>query len=179
MTFDQQRHVTVAELNGAVNSLQDKLDTSEKLMCTKLDRIINLFQAHMNCEAIKDLAQEQTVQTVYDPVQQMKQAFDSLNSEAKAKTEPLSAYYFAEQAASIMEQRGQTYDLASGERSMERTVAVFNAYLGTNLTESQGWLFMDILKTVRAFTKKAFHQDSCEDKVAYACLLAESMSKEK
>src|SRR5574337_1596719 len=149
--FTDARHVTAAELNNAVKLLETKLNVSEELMCTKLDKIINLFQAHMNCEAIKDLEQEQTVQTVYDPVQQMKQAFDSLNSEAKPKTEPLSAYYFAEQATHIMEQRGQTYDSASGERSMERTVAVFNAYLGTNLTESQGWLFMDILKTVRAF----------------------------
>lgn len=177
--FQDARHVTAAELNNAVNSLQEKLDTSEKLMGTKLDRIINLFQAHMNCETIKDLEQEQTI---YDPVQQMKQAFASLDQTTippKPKTEPLSAYYFAEQATHIMEQRGQTYDSASGERSMERTVAVFNAYLGTNLTESQGWLFMDILKTVRAFNKKSFHQDSCEDKVAYACLLAESMSKER
>ena len=80
--------------------------------------------------------------------------------------------------------RASTYDSDSsvggnnGERSMARTVATFNAFHGTELTEAQGWHFMQILKDVRLFTSIGYHADSAEDCAAYAALKAEALSAE-
>ena len=83
-----------------------------------------------------------------------------------------------------IQDRASTYDsdgggvASSGERSMARTVATFNAFHGTELTEAQGWHFMQILKDVRLFTSYGYHADSAEDCAAYAALKAESLSEE-
>ena len=77
-----------------------------------------------------------------------------------------------------MQDRADTYDAPGGERSMEKTVGVFNLHHGTALTEAQGYHFMQILKDVRLFARKAFHQDSGEDGVAYAALKVEAKAKE-
>lgn len=74
--------------------------------------------------------------------------------------------------------RAATYDKPEGERSMAQTVAVFNLFHGTKLTEAQGWHFMQILKDVRLFTRPAYHADSAEDGVAYAALKAEAKASE-
>lgn len=80
-------------------------------------------------------------------------------------------------AAHHMHDRAATYDAPSGERSMNKTVAAFNAITGHSLKESEGWLFMAILKSVRAFTREQYHPDSFEDWIAYAALCAEARSK--
>lgn len=72
--------------------------------------------------------------------------------------------------------RAATYDKPEGERSMAKTVEVFNAFHGTSLTEAQGWHFMQILKDVRLFTRESYHADSAEDAVAYAALKAEALA---
>lgn len=82
-------------------------------------------------------------------------------------------------AAGHMEQRAATYDAPGGERSMQRTVAAFNAITGRDLTESEGWLLMQVLKDVRDRQRQQPHQDSLEDCVAYAALKAEARLKEK
>lgn len=86
---------------------------------------------------------------------------------------------FLDKAAGHMRERASTYDKPEGERSMAQTVAVFNAFHGTQLTEAQGWHFMQILKDVRLFTRPAFHLDSAEDGVAYAALKCEAKAREK
>ncbi len=63
-------------------------------------------------------------------------------------------------------------DSDTGERSMARTVAAFNAVYGTNLTETQGWNFMELLKMARS-SQGAYVADDFDDKVAYAALAAE------
>jgi len=85
---------------------------------------------------------------------------------------------FLTSAATIMEERGKQYDSAGGERSMGKCVAAFNAITGRNLTESEGWLLLQVLKSVRLFQHPGFHQDSAEDNVAYAALLAEAKQSE-
>ena len=74
--------------------------------------------------------------------------------------------------------RAATYDKPAGERSMAQTVLAFNALAGRTgdraLGEDEGWLLMDCLKTVRDRAGVKPHQDSLEDKVAYASLYAES-----
>lgn len=81
-------------------------------------------------------------------------------------------------AAGHMRDRAATYDKPEGERSMAQTVAVFNQFHGTALTEAQGWHFMQILKDVRLFSNTANpHRDSVEDGVAYSALKGEAILK--
>lgn len=47
-------------------------------------------------------------------------------------------------AAGHMQDRAATYDAPAGERSMGKTVAMFNALYGLELTEEQGWAFMKL-----------------------------------
>lgn len=82
-------------------------------------------------------------------------------------------------AAAIMANRAKEYDQPDGERSAARIVAAFNAITGHELTESQGWLFLQILKQVRLFSAAGFHADSADDNIAYAALLAEAKAQEK
>lgn len=81
-------------------------------------------------------------------------------------------------AAALLHERGQNYDKPEGERSMGRTVAAFNAITGRDLSEAEGWLFMQQLKQVRLFTRSGYHVDSAEDNIAYAALMAEAKASE-
>ena len=78
----------------------------------------------------------------------------------------------------ILAERGQSYDKPTGERSMARTVAVFNAHHDTQLTEAQGWHFMQILKDVRLFTANHYHHDSVIDGTNYSALKGEARAQE-
>jgi hypothetical protein len=77
-------------------------------------------------------------------------------------------------AAKHMHDRAATYDKPEGERSMGRAVAAFNAITGHTLSESEGWLLLQVLKDVRLFTRSEYHADSAEDCIAYAALKAEA-----
>lgn len=77
-------------------------------------------------------------------------------------------------AAAHMHDRASTYDETGGERSMGKAVTAFNAITGQNLSESEGWLLLQVLKDVRLFTRSAYHADSAEDCIAYAALKAEA-----
>lgn len=77
-------------------------------------------------------------------------------------------------AAAHMHDRASTYDTPGGERSMGKAVAAFNAITGNKLTESEGWLLMQVLKDVRLFTRSEYHADSAEDCISYAALKAEA-----
>lgn len=81
-------------------------------------------------------------------------------------------------AMSHILERGGTYDSEGGERSMSATVQAFNAITGHELKESQGWLFMVLLKAARANQKHAYHADSFEDMAAYVALAAEAKAAE-
>lgn len=76
-----------------------------------------------------------------------------------------------------MTERAKTYDAPSGERSMAKTVAAFNALTGKDLSETEGWTFMALLKIARA-NQGAFRADNYEDLVAYAALAGESAHQE-
>jgi hypothetical protein len=86
----------------------------------------------------------------------------------------ISAIEFLERAADLMLERGKEYDSPTGERSMERTVFAFNVLTGNILSEQDGWLFMLLLKLSRQQQSTEWHQDSSEDAIAYAALLAEA-----
>lgn len=87
------------------------------------------------------------------------------------------AHEFLTAAAQHMLDRAKTYDRPEGERSMPAAVDAFNYITGHSLSEADGWLLMLVLKLVRLHQRAGFHQDSAEDAVAYAALLAEAKSK--
>ena len=79
------------------------------------------------------------------------------------------------EAACTIERRAAERDLPA-ERSMGRTVKAFNALMGTSLTETQGWLFMVILKLARE-TAGRHNRDDLLDAAAYAALALEAEEK--
>lgn len=80
-----------------------------------------------------------------------------------------------EEAAKTLRQRGVDYDgkgYQGGERSMEHTVAIFEAFTGIKLTELDGWRFMLCLKLARSTTGKP-KPDTYVDMAGYAGLTGE------
>jgi hypothetical protein len=89
----------------------------------------------------------------------------------------MKASDFLRQAAEVIEQRGQLRDKPDGERSMERAVDAYVTLNGPVMqTETQGWIFMCILKLARATAGKP-HTDDAIDLSGYAALLAECIEK--
>jgi hypothetical protein len=105
----------------------------------------------------------------------VKMALDCFQSheEAAKVPEPKAAELLG-RAAAHMHDRASTYDEPEGERSMGKIVTAFNAITWRDLTESEGWMFMQQVKLVRLFTRSEYHADSAEDNIAYAALLAEA-----
>ena len=116
---------------------------------------------------------------LYRPSEQqsMEEAYEQAHKEIGG-SEYETAPTFLKAAAKHMDDRAATYDKPEGERSITQVVAIFNQFHGTNLTEAQGWHFMEIVKQVRFFTKEGFHRDSAEDSIAYAALRAEAKQRE-
>lgn len=75
-------------------------------------------------------------------------------------------------AAEAIANRAASRDLPA-ERSMARTVAAFNALARHNLSETDGWLFMAILKAARS-TAGTPTEDDYIDGAAYFALAGES-----
>lgn len=90
----------------------------------------------------------------------------------------LRADLVLERAAGHMRDRAATYDKPEGERSMGRAVEAFNAIAGRDLSESEGWLLLQVLKDVCLFQRPGYHADSAEDCTAYSALKAEAKARE-
>jgi hypothetical protein len=71
-----------------------------------------------------------------------------------------------------IDDRAKERDREGGERSMRATVMAFNALFGHNLTTTEGWEFMSILKKARS-AGGAYKADDYLDDVAYCALAAE------
>ena len=89
-----------------------------------------------------------------------------------------TANHFLEAAKGHLGARATTYDKPTGERSMERTVKVFAALTDIQLTEEQGWIFMEALKQVRSLQGK-FKADNYEDLAGYAALRGEAAARSR
>ena len=89
-----------------------------------------------------------------------------------------TAHHFLEAAKGHLGARATTYDKPTGERSMERTVKVFAALTDIQLTEEQGWIFMEALKQVRSLQGK-FKADNYEDLAGYAALRGEAAARSR
>jgi hypothetical protein len=88
------------------------------------------------------------------------------------------APWFLERAKLLMVERGKQYDQPQGERSMRKAVGAFNCITGHKLSESEGWLLLQLLKDARQWQSPAFHADSAEDCIAYSALKAEALARE-
>lgn len=81
------------------------------------------------------------------------------------------------QAAQCISDRAAQRDLPEGERSMARAVATFNTLTGHELSERDGWVFMNILKLSRAQnnaeTGAPVNLDDYIDGAAYMALAGE------
>lgn len=86
---------------------------------------------------------------------------------------------FLQAAIDVQNQRAAEYDQPGGERSMGSTVVAFNAITGRELTEAEGWLFLQVLKDVRQWSANGYHHDSALDGVAYSALKAEALHGEQ
>lgn len=85
----------------------------------------------------------------------------------------MKAHEILEAAAGHLKDRASTYDKPEGERSMYATVEAFECVTGVGMTETQGWLFMAILKAVRS-QQGGYRADSYEDGAAYFSLAGEA-----
>jgi hypothetical protein len=84
----------------------------------------------------------------------------------------MNANQILSKAAETIGNRAAERDTDS-ERSMAKSVKAFNALTGHAMTETQGWLFMAVLKAARA-QGGAFVLDDYIDGAAYFALAGES-----
>lgn len=89
----------------------------------------------------------------------------------------MPAHSFLEKGVQHMKDRAAQRDTENGERSMKSCVDAFNSMFGHNLTETQGWQFMVLLKMSRSRNK--FNPDDYEDGAAYTGLAGEAHSHEQ
>lgn len=78
--------------------------------------------------------------------------------------------YFLKKAIDEMKDRSATYDSPAGERSIANTVSAFNLLTNSSMKSSDGWLFMCLLKLVRANSGGDLRLDSFVDGAAYLSL---------
>lgn len=89
---------------------------------------------------------------------------------------PPTADAVLHRAIEALADRATQRDAPTGERSMARAVAAFNALYGRDLSETEGWMFMAILKAARA-SQGDFRADDYIDMAAYAALAGEAAGK--
>jgi hypothetical protein len=82
---------------------------------------------------------------------------------------------FLEAGLKILTARAVLRDQPSGERSMAKTVAIFNAWTGNNISVQDGWRFMISLKQAREI-QGFYNEDDYEDGTNYFALLGEEES---
>lgn len=82
------------------------------------------------------------------------------------------------QAIEAQRDRAATYDSPTGERSMGKTVAMFRILHGFDLTEEQGWQFMELLKMARS-SQGDFKLDNYVDGSGYASLAGDAAYRER
>lgn len=90
-----------------------------------------------------------------------------------------SSIDFLKRVEAIQNERAEEYEQDGKERSVEQLVTAFNAITRHKLTEQDGWLFLMLLKAVRAWNTESYHDDSAVDLVSYASLVAESLNRKQ
>lgn len=88
----------------------------------------------------------------------------------------MGAKEIGEVAVATISARAAERDSGEGERSMASAVKAFNAMTSVGLTETEGWLFMVLLKISRSRRGK-FVVDDYIDGAAYMMLAGECEQK--
>lgn len=96
-------------------------------------------------------------------------------SQEEIELENVSAADILQQAKDCLVNRASERDKEQ-ERSMKSCVEAFNALTGKSLTETEGWIFMTVLKLARSQGGN-FKLDDYVDMAAYAALAGESGGK--
>lgn len=86
----------------------------------------------------------------------------------------MKAPEYLSRSIATLAQRARTYDDPDGERSIGKTVEIFNSLTSHQLSEKEGWLFMLCLKLARSQSGGDFTADTFVDLAAYAALMGES-----
>lgn len=102
---------------------------------------------------------------------------EAMKDSEGGRTPTLHAENYLRRSIYALNQRARDYDSLGGEKSIGKTIELFNKLTGNNLSDSQGWLFMVCLKLVRS-QQGTFHMDNFVDLAAYAALYGESQEKE-
>lgn len=89
--------------------------------------------------------------------------------------EPEPAAGFLKEAQEAMELKAKLRDTPKGERTAEQIANVFNAITGHELTETDAWTFLLVLKLVRSRNGK-YNRDDYVDLAAYSSLMGECAS---
>ena len=95
--------------------------------------------------------------------------------EAKQELIKHSALCTLKEAQDALAQRAGSRGAEEEERSMKVTVNAFNAMFGKDLTETQGWQFMTLLKMGRSTA--GYNADDYVDGAAYFALAGESANE--
>lgn len=82
---------------------------------------------------------------------------------------------FLKEAQAAMEARAALRDTPEGERTAGKIAKVFNSITGHDLTESDAWLFLLVLKIVRSRNGN-YSRDDYVDMAAYSALWGEHES---
>ncbi len=82
---------------------------------------------------------------------------------------------FLKEAQEAMELKAKLRDTPKGERTAEQIAKVFNAITGHELTETDAWTFLLVLKLVRSRNGK-YNRDDYVDLSAYSALMGEHAS---
>lgn len=101
------------------------------------------------------------------------QFYAQATAEKAEAMKPVSAADILRKGAQHIEDRAASRDIPEGERSMLRCVKAFNTMFGKDLTEVQGWQFMELLKMSRSAVG-SHNPDDFEDGTAYAALAGEA-----
>lgn len=107
-----------------------------------------------------------------EPLQSLNDQYAEIE---KVRQSHRTASEIADSALKHIRERAETYNQPTGERSAAKTAKAFNAITGKDITESEVWLLLQLLKDVRQWSREDYHQDSAEDCIAYAALKAESL----
>ena len=95
-----------------------------------------------------------------------------------ASKSPVTSVDILRKGAQHIEDRAASRDMPEGERSMARCVKAFNAMFGKDLTEIEGWQFMELLKMSRS-AAGAHNPDDFEDGAAYCALAGEAAARKE
>lgn len=126
---------------------------------------------------LSNLNQDEFYYKLLKPIEKpMKETLNGAEA-ARQKMKARNANEIADSALIHIKNRASAYDQQDGERSAAKTAKAFNAITGKNITESEVWLILQLLKDVRQWSREDYHQDSAEDCIAYAALKAESLER--